>query len=207
MNRQFVYSKDQLLIQTLRIFPSIFGLKLIFPTQQRLSIQMIYPRKKLKEKLNDEITIISLKLIIHLKEYCLLNGKKRRFQSNWLLIFIYLMTQLNSSIWKNQLDEKWNSSIENFNLIYTTFIQNNQIEKIHLFVIDFVHYQIVIFIILIIFKQKSDKIHWIDYFWIILVKKRNFCLFNCFLKQGVRLTTYSLIDTIFFFFLPSPKSQ
>ena len=80
----------------------------------------------------------------------------------------------------NQM-KQWNSSIEKLNSTETTFIQNNQIEKNQLFSIDFILFQIVAFIIFITLKQKYDEIHWIDYFWIILVKKRIFCLFNCFL--------------------------
>ena len=34
--------------------------------------------------------------------------------------------------------------------------------------------KLLFFIIFINFKQKYDEIHWIDYFWTILVKKRNF---------------------------------
>ena len=109
-------------------------------------------------------------------------GRKEDFNQNWWFRFSSLMIWLNSSIWKEWIRwKRWNSSIEKLNSTETTFIQNNQIENINLFSIDFILSQIVVFIIFITLKQKYDEIHWIDYFWIILVKKRNFCLFNCFL--------------------------
>ena len=109
-------------------------------------------------------------------------GRKEDFNQNWWFRFSSLMIWLNSSIWKEWIRwKRWNSSIEKLNSTETTFIQNNQIEKNQLFSIEFIHSQIVDFIIFINLKQKYDEIHWIDYFWIILVKKRNFCLFNCFL--------------------------
>ena len=110
-------------------------------------------------------------------------GRKEDFNQNWWFRFISLIIQLNCSSWKESIRwKRWNSSIEKLNSTETTFIQNNQIEKIHLFAIDFIHSQIVDFIIFITLKQKYNEIHWIDYFWIILVKKRNFCLFNCFFE-------------------------
>ena len=122
-----------------------------------------------------------MKFIVHLKEDYLLNGKKRTFQSN-LMIQIHLFDDSIEFLNLKRIHQmkKRNSLIQILNSTQTTFIQNNQIEKIHLFAIDFILSQIVVFIIFINLKQKWWN-QWIDYFWIILVKKRIFCLFNCFL--------------------------
>ena len=109
-------------------------------------------------------------------------GRKEDFNQIWWFRFISLIIQLNSSSWKESF--RWKNEfhqLKNSIQDKQTFIQNNQIEKIHLFTIDFILSPIVVFIIFINLKQKYDEIHWIDYFWIILVKKRIFCLFNCFL--------------------------
>ena len=138
-----------------------------------------------------------MKLIVHLKEDYLLNRKRRRFQSK-LMIQIYVFDDLIEflNLKRMNLMKQWNSLIQILNSTETTFIQNNQIEKIYLFSIDFIHSQIVDFIIFITLKQKYDEIHWIDNFWIILVKKRIFCLFDCFLKW--RKKKSSKIKNVFF---------
>ena len=83
-------------------------------------------------------------------------GIKEDFNQNWWFRFSSLIIQWNSSILKriNQM-KQWNSSIEKLNSIQDkqTFIQNNQIEKIHLFAIDFILSQIVYFIIFIIWMS------------------------------------------------------
>ena len=64
-------------------------------------------------------------------------------------------------------------------------------------------FQLILFILKLLFSsflslwnKIYDEIHWIDYFWIILVKKRIFCLFNCFFEVKKR----KKMKSIFVFF-------
>ena len=164
------------------IFLAVFGLEFFYSTWCGLSIQMIHPRWKLKEKTQWWINYHFIE-IDNTFERILSSQWKEKKISIKLMIDIHL---LDDSIEFLNLKEsiRWKMKFINWKFQFNTnnFHSKQSNWKYYLFVIDFVHYQIVIFIILIIFKQKSDKIHWIDYFWTILVKKRNFCLFECFLK-------------------------
>ena len=91
---------------------------------------------------------------------------KEHFNQNWWFRFISLIIQLNSSSWKESI--RWKNEIHQLKFSIQdkqTFIQNNQIEKNQLFSIEFIHSQIVDFIIFITLKQ---NIWWNSVNWLFL---------------------------------------
>ena len=136
---------------------------------------MIHSRLKLKEKTQWWIDYHFI--YIHSSFARRLSSQREEKKiSIKLIIQIHLFHDLIEFLNLKRINQmkQWNSSIEKLNSTQTTFIQNHQIEKNQLFSIEFILSQFVVFIIFINLKQKYDEIHWIDYFWIILVKKRNF---------------------------------
>ena len=154
-----------------------------------------------------------MKLILHLKEDYLLNGKKRRFQSN-LMIQIHLFDNSIEFLKLKRINQmkKGNSSIEILNSTETTFIQNNQIEKNQLFSIEFIHSQIVVFIIFITLKQ---NIWWNSLNWLFLNnfgQKEKFSLLNFLMMKKKFIVFFENLNTgngnlINPGFLRNPKSR
>ena len=111
-------------------------------------------------------------------------GRKEDFNQNWWFRFISLMIWLNSSIWKEWIRwKRWNSSIEKpqFNINKLSF-KTIKLKRINCFQLSLFILKLLISSFLWISNKIYDEIHWIDYFWIILVKKRIFCFtFHIFL--------------------------
>ena len=182
LNGRFIYSKGQLLKQTQVYFLQSLDWNGV-STWYRLSIQIIHPKLKLKEKTQWWINNHFIDIDNSFERWLSSQREEKKISIK--------IDDLDLVLWwfdwipqfeKNESDEKDEiHQLKNSIQHKQTFIQNNQIEKNQLFSIEFIHSQIVVFIIFINLKQKYDEIHCIDYFWAILVKKRNFCLFNCFL--------------------------
>ena len=92
------------------------------------------------------------------------------------------MIQLNSSIWKEWI--RWKNEIHQLkNSIQQKQLsfKTNKLKRINCFQLSLFILKLLLSSFLSLWNKIYDEIHWIDYFWIILVKKRIFCHFNCFL--------------------------
>ena len=110
-------------------------------------------------------------------------GRKEDFNQNWCFRFMSLIIHWNSSIWKNQSNEtmKFINWKTQFNINKLSF-KTIKLKRINCFQLSLFILKLLFSSFLSIWNKIYDEIHWIDYFWIILVKKRIFCFtFHIFL--------------------------